>query len=355
MSNFTGLDRWKNQQGGKQMKRAIFLHTLICICLAALPATFGQAQSKSDGKKVCPFSIVGLWRSEVTMQTKSIFFAFSPEGYVTLLGHSPNMLPQDFEMIESVNYRLDTPAAPKSIEFTAARGNDAFAPGTTRLEITKYGDESFTTLDTSSGQKTRWVREQTHRYFLTFAARPDPSQTGGPTFAMWTVLDGRKTVREALGVQLIKNSEGQSLPVFGPISDEFCDRIIEEIDRDAKRHKEEGTLMRLELKAAEFETTWHLYQQWSKEVQTKSLPYQDAYLNELEFLRKLAESLNICGENVKLLKLSEQERNNLISEHRLWQYTLAYIRAMRKQNYELHVNDVEFPWQWRPMIQLPEQ
>src|SRR5699024_2470870 len=113
-----------------------------------------------------------------------------------------------------------------AIEFTAGRGNDAFAPGVTRMEIVEYGDDSFTTRAPASEQKIRWVREKTHRYFLTFAARPDPSPGEGPAFAMWTVMDGRETEREALGVQLIKDEQGKTLPVFGPLDAELGDRII---------------------------------------------------------------------------------------------------------------------------------
>ena len=79
-------------------------------------------------------------------------------------------------MITSVNYKLDKPAAPKSIEFTTWRGNDVFQQGVTSWKIIEYGDDSFTTLDPVSEQQTRWVREQTHRYFLTFAARSGPSR-----------------------------------------------------------------------------------------------------------------------------------------------------------------------------------
>lgn len=336
------------------MKR-LSLYSLLFIVLVAGRVALGQSEPKPEGKKDCPFSIMGLWRSEITAQTQSIFFDFSPAGYVTLLGHSPDTLPQDFEMIDSVNYKLDKAATPKSIEFTTARGNDAFRQGITRLAITQYDDDSFTTRDPASGQQMQWVREQTHRYFLSFAAHPDPAQSGGPAFAMWTVMDGRKTDREALGVQLIKDPAGKAQPVFGPLPADFCDRIVEQCDQDAKRKKEAGSFLRVELSAAEFEITRQLYESWSRQVQTQTLPYSDAYLNGLEFLRRLAESLSPCGEKVKPLKLSQRERDELIAKHTLPQYTLEYIRALRKQNNDLHINDVVFPWQWRPMIHIPEQ
>jgi hypothetical protein len=337
------------------MKRVVFCCSLALLCLVAGRAAFAQSKARPGAEKSCPFSIAGLWRMEGTTEVTRLLFEFSPEGHVTLLSPAPGALPQDFEMVEAVNYKLDRPAAPKSIEFTAGRGNDAFGPGVTRMEVVEYGDDSFTTRAAASEQKTRWIREKTHRYFLTFAAHPGPPQVGGPAFAMWTVLDGRKTDREALGVHLIQDPEGKALPVFGPIPAELGDRIVEDGEREAKRQKEDSAFMRVELSAAEYETTRRIYESWSKQAKALALPYADAHLNGLEFLRQLAESLNQCGARVKLLKLTGRERDEMVAKHGIPQYTLAYVRALRKQNDDLHNDDVVFPWQWRPAIQMPEQ
>jgi hypothetical protein len=340
------------------MKRVVFLYALVFICLIAERAALGQAEAKSNGKseikKACPFSIVGLWRSDVTTQT-NYFFDFSSEGYITLLGHTPGMLPQDFEMVDSVNYKLDKPAAPKSIEFTVTRGNDALPQGITRLDIVQYGDDKFTTRDPASGLKTQWFREQTRRYFLTFAARSGPLPQGGTVCAMWTVMDGRKTDIEALGIQLIKDEAGNPLPVFGTIPEALYNWIIEESDKDKKRDKDENPFMRLELTAAEFETTHTIYLQWDKQVQARALPQTDPYLNAMEFLQSVAESLNPCGEKVKLRALTPREREELVAKHKLPQFLLEYVSVMRKKNDELHVDNVVFPWGWRPMIQTGVQ
>ncbi len=333
------------------MKRRIFLFSLLLVCLAAERATFGQTDAKSKGKRGCAFSILGLWRSEVTAQTNSLLFDFSPEGYVTLMGHAPNTLPQDFEMIESVSYKLDKPSVPKFIEFTAARGNDAFAPGTTRVEIVEYGDDSFTTRDPASGENTHWFREQTHRYFLTFAARSGPLPQGGTVCAMWTVMDGRKTDIEALGIQLIKDETGKASPVFGAIPAALCNWIIEESDKDKQRDKDENPFLRLELTAAEFETTHALFLSWAEQVKTQALAQSDPNLNALEFLKRVAESLNQCGEKVKLRRVTPRERDEAFAKHKLPPLLLEYVSVMRKQNDEQHIDNVVFPWGWRPMIQ----
>lgn len=343
------------------MKRAVFLYSLMFICMAAnrilvigSRAASGQTAAKStaspEAKKSCPFSIIGMWKSDATAETNAALLEFSPDGWVTLLGYFENSLPQDFEMIAQVAYKLDAPAAPKRIEFRAERGNDVFPPGATSMEITEFSDNSFTTLDPATGEQKQWTREQTRRYFLTFAARSGPLPQGGCAFAMWTALDGRKTEVEALGIQLIKDEEGKTSPVFGPIPVELYNWVIEKSDKDKQRDKDENPFMRFELTAAEFETSRQIYLKWDKLVKDHALPQNDPYLNGVEFLKKAAESLNQCGEKVKLRPLTERERAEMISKRTLAQFLLEYISAMRKKNDDLHISNAEFPWNWRPMV-----
>lgn len=339
------------------MKRAVFCYLLVFICLASGSAAFGQSKGKDarDAGKACPFSIVGLWRSDATTQFNPVYYNFSSEGWVVLLGHTPGALPQDFEMINSVNYKLDKPRAPKQIEFIATRGNEGFLPGITMLDITEYSDNSFTTREPASGQQTRWVREQMNRYFLTFAARSGPPPHGGPAFALLTVLDGRQTKVDALGIQLIKDDAGKIVPVFGQIPFELYDRIREESEKEKKNSKEETVVLRFELTQPEYETIHKKYETWDKHLKDRTLPHADPYLNGMEFFGKVAECLNRCGEKADLYRPTEREREEIVSKYGPSQRLLEYIRMIRKKNDLMHVSDAVFPWQWRPMIQAPGQ
>ncbi|MFY9607901.1 MAG: hypothetical protein WAU45_04705 [Blastocatellia bacterium] len=333
------------------MKRAAFLYSLALICLAASGVALGQSDAKSDPRK-CPFEISGLWRSDATTLSTPIFFSFSPEGHVTLLSHSKDSLAQDFEVITSVAYKLDSPSAPKRIEFTASRGNDIFTRGVTSMKIIEYSDDSFTTLDPASERQTQWVRERTHRYFLTFAARSATPQQGGPAFAMWTTLDGREPTVEALGIQLTKDDAGKTVPVFGPIPAEVYDQVTEVIQKD-KKTKDEIVIVRFELTRAEFLKTHEIYQLWEKYAKTRTLPETGPYLNAMEFLRQTADGLNQCGEKNDLYRPTRGERDELVSKHTPQQRPLEYIRIMRTKNDELNIADSTFPWFWRPMLKVP--
>jgi hypothetical protein len=75
----------------------------------------------------------------------------------------------------------------------------------------------------------------------------------------------------------------------------------------------------------------------------------------MEFMKRVAESLNQCDEKVKLLSLSKRERDEIVSKNNLPQFLLEYVRAMRKMNDQIHVSNRVFPWNWRPIIQAPGQ
>jgi len=209
-------------------------------------------------------------------------------------------------------------------------------------------------VNPQSGLEAEWVRVQTHRYFLAFAARRGTPQHGGPAFAIWTTLDGRQPKAEVLGVQMTRDPEGKPLPVFGPIPEDLYNQITEESDDEKKGTKEETVIMRLELTASEFERTHKVFARWDKYVKTGSLPQGDPYLNVMEFLRRAVAPLNQCGEKLKLDTI-RQTADGLLTKYRLRQQPLEFIREMRKGNEDLHVSDRFFPWGWRPMLQFPGQ
>lgn len=340
------------------MKRFGLLRSLLFLCLLTGGAAYGQ----SETKKACPFQIVGTWKSAVETPSP-VLFRFAVDGTVTLLSPSDAIPGADFETLGAVKYKLDRPAAPKRLDIIAERGNEVFGRGTTALEITEFGDDSFTTIHPVDGRRTHWVRAKTNRYFLTFAARSTPmtgysddvsqhidpkqgrpTQTvyGGPAFAMWTKLDGRKTVVETLGIHLMNGGVGRTIAIVGPVPDDLQKEFATESGKAA------DVMIRLELSEAEYERTYKVYKTWEKRVREKTLLYDEPYLNAMEFLRRTAESLNLCGEKVKLHKLTWHENDQIVSKYQLPQHPLEYIRDMRRKNDKLHVSDERFPADWRP-------
>jgi hypothetical protein len=292
--------------------------------------TFG----KSEAGKTCPFSIAGMWKIEGRTEADSLFYSFSADGWVRVVSHSADALPREFEVVAEVRYVLDKPAAPKRVEFITERGNDAFPPGKTSLEVVEYDDDSFVTENPGTRDRARWVRAQTHRYFLTFAARGGPALSA---FAMWTTLDGRGTKIEALGLRL--ENRGGAAPIFGPIPNRLYHEFENESDKDS------DVMLRLELTEAEFERSHKVFETWAEYARTAKLPHDDPYLNGMEFLKSAAENLNQCDEKLKLDTTAGAA--TMRNSH---QQALEYIRVMRKKNKNLHVTDGMFPADWRPML-----
>ncbi len=336
------------------MKRQIVLYLLMLAYLTANSLAVGQVTAKLPAKPVCPFSIVGLWKLQQMTERTQTYFDFAPEGSVTLLGYAKDALPQDFEMLTSVTYTLDTPETPKHVVFTADRGNDAFPVGTTVLEITAFGDDHFTTRNPATGEQGQWMREQTRLYFLTFAARIAAASQNEPVFVMWTLLDGRQAQSRALGVYLKADESGQPAPVFGEIPAELYEQVAVELRvKDKKREKTKNIIVRFEMTQAEYEATDKIFETWNRLAEQRELPQAEPYQNALEFLVRTADQLTTCGNKEKLYKPGQRERDNLLAKYPLSQRPLEYIRELRKKNTDLHLSDLRFPWSWRPIIQPP--
>jgi hypothetical protein len=318
------------------MMKIIFSLTLIC--LAVIGAKSGQSEIKGG----CTFNISGMWKSESIPGLSPIFLQFLPNGWARLVERSDETLPQDFEIVTEMKYQLDKPDNPEHIEFFARRGIGIFRPGTSSIEITDVSDDSFTMTVSESGQQTQWERLETQRYYLAFVAHKGFPQQGSYLFATWSALDGRGIAVEALGIQLVKDAAGKTVPRFGPIPDEVSNRLTEEGDKNV--------VLRLELTEADFARAHKFYQVWDNYVKNHALPSADPYQNALELLIDTAESLNQCSEKVKLQKLTSAEREEIISKQKLSQYLLEYISVMRKRNDDLHVTETSIPLNWRPFL-----
>ena len=339
------------------MKRVVFLCSLLLICSAGgtlvcpdrgqtkVSPTIGVAFGQSVAGKTCPFSITGTWRVEGRTRTaKTYFYEFLPNREIMIREHTADVLPQEYEEIGHAKYALDRPEAPKRIEFIGIAMNNrtAIRRGKTSLLVVEYGDDSFVTSDPKTQAQTRWFRAQTHRRFLTFAARSGQRYGAGSAIAMWTTLDGRETKIESLGLRLTKENGGDSVPAFGLIPFELYHEFEDE------SYKESDAMMRFELNEAEFWRTYKVFETWNEYARTATLPHENPYLNGMEFLKRAAESLNQCDEKVKLPIIA-----NPMDGQNPHQHLLEYINVMRKNNKDLHITNGMFPSDWFP-IQLPD-
>jgi hypothetical protein len=295
--------------------------------VACLPIGAASAPQTPQRAAVCPIEVIGTWALASSGEAQPMLVTFAPDGWVNVLGASAEGRPQDSDILAQVRYQLVPPRAPKRIEFQARRGNDVFPPGTSSWEITNYTDDSFTSRssDSATGEQSVWSRLQTHRYFLTFAARDGTAGRDPATFVVWTTLDGQKTQLEALGM----TAPGGSAR-FGRVPDELAKTFATESKRA------DDVMLRIELHEAEYRRTHQVFEAWDALLSRDALAADDPGNQTLGLLDAALQSVNRCRVKLRSSQTSPGLR------------PIELVRALRKINEQRHVPDKAFPFRWQP-------
>jgi hypothetical protein len=188
----------------------------------------------------------------------------------------------------------DYPSGPDAISFTTTATDAVFAEGTTSMQITGYDGSSFTAVKPGSGP-TRWIRVDSHRYFIVFAARLGTFyDRSGPAFPMLIKTDGRETEVEAVGVYSDKGKRA-----FGPVPPEAYNEFMKEPGSDS------DVMLRLEITSAQYERGLKILRAWERRVREGTLFYpKKGSLDNVLLVKQVAESLAQCGEKIKLYNLN---------------------------------------------------
>lgn len=266
----------------------------------------------------CPVEIIGTWRLVSTSESQPMLVTFGADGWANIVTVTGAGRPEDFDTIAQVRYQLAPRREPKRIEFEARRGNDLFPTGSSSWQITSHTDEYFSSRrsDSDAGDQSAWSRVQTHRYFLTFAARDNVA-----TFVMWTTLDGRKATHEALGTTRKDSAR------FGRVPDE----LMQAFARESKRA--DDTMLRIELSEAEYLRSHQVFEAWDSLLSRDVLATNDPDSQALGLLDAAVQSVNRCG--VKIRTQPSTSPGEL-------------VRAIRRINDRRHVPDKVFPVRWKP-------
>jgi hypothetical protein len=310
------------------MKASAFVASVI------VTAAFLITNAVAFAQQGCEFNIVGMWEASTPDKEHPTVYRFTADGTVAILsrdGTDPNS-----ELAETATYRykLDNAKAPKTIEFTASDGSSPAPLGS--MKISKYDDATFTT-EVPDSESARWVKINTQRFFVVFAARGGTLRVGGPAFAMLIKTNGSQPEVQTFGLYLAKDATGKEEDhIVGPIPDKVRDQFMNEPQIDS------DTMLRLELSSAAFERGLHVMQVWQKRAREHLLLYEVPYLNNMVFLEDLAESLNNCTEKIHMNKLTWDIHDQIISKHNLTQAGFYYIKELRQLNESQHVRDDAF-------------
>jgi hypothetical protein len=310
--------------------------TMGCRCLAAAAllviasASVGATPTRPVAPAPCPADIVGTWRVTGAADLQADLITFSPGGWADVMSiEGGDGTPGALEIVAQVQYQPVPRRDPKRIEFQARRGNDLFPSGTSHWQIIAHTDESLTTRrsDSESGQQSLWSRVQTHRYFLTLAARPTAA------FVMWTTLDGKNVEREALGAA----ARGTGAR-FGKIPDELAKAFA---THDATQgDRPDDVMMRIELSEAEYHRSREVFDAWNTLLSGNALADADPYAQAVELLQAAVQNVNRCSARLRPAAASATGSSQ--------QRALELVRAIRKANDRRHINDKIFPSRWQP-------
>jgi hypothetical protein len=295
------------------------------VCLLAAPNAFGQ--------KGCELNIVGTW--SVPDQSNPTFYRFSQDGTVKALSRSESQ-GSELREIAGANYTLDDPKAPKVIRFQEVAGGRSFTLGAKSMEITGYDDGSITVK--IPGQKAaRWTRLDPNRYFVVLAGRIRTFYDGsGPTFPMLIKTDGQQTQIDAVGTYVAGSYWG-----FGPIPAETYNQFMKEPQKDS------DVMLRLEITAAQYERGLKIVRSWERRVREGALLYGDTRLDNILLAKQVTESLNQCGDRIKLYNLDWSLQDTISSssprdDNPFSRIPFLYFKELRRLNESLHVGDEKF-------------
>ena len=309
------------------MRRSAIQLLLILILsfLAVAPSAFGQ--------KGCALNIVGTWSTGDG--ASPTLYRFNEDGTVTALSRSGTQ--SELKEMASANYLLDDPKAPKAILIKAAKERGEFPLGTTVIDITGYDDRSFR-CKMPGYAEARWLRVDPNRYFMVLAGRRGVFyDSSGPTFPMMIKTDGRQTQIDAVGIY---GTGGYWS--FGPVPAETYNYFMKEPPRS-----DSEVMLRLEITGVQYERALKVVRTWARRVREGDLLYPDLPMDNILLVKQVTESLNQCGETVKLYKLDWSLEDRISSssprdDNPISRTPFMYFQELRRLNESLHVNDERF-------------
>ena len=310
---------------------------LVALAIVGVAAAPARGQGVWSG---CPFEIEGIWKPQATVEVTPALLSFSADGWVSVLESAVDTRAHDFDVAAQARYRLAMSPTSMRIAFEATRGNDLLPAGTSTWEVAEYSDTTFTTLNRESGERSYWARVQTHRYFLTLAARRGVGGLSGATFVMWTSFDGQTSVLAALGVHGGRGDAADTAATFGriplPIAQDFASEGNENNTR---------AILRIEVSEAEYHRTHAVFASWDERAKNRRLPAAGPYQLLSGFLGEAIERLNRCGTKIELPAANAAAAADA---NDLSQQALAFMQRLRAANRNRHVTDGEFPAAWQP-------
>ena len=171
------------------------------------------------------------------------------------------------------------------------------------------------------------------RRFMVLAGRSGTFyDLSGPTFPMLITVTGAHAQVEAVGIYV----QG-GRPAFGPVPRTAYGEFMKEPRRVS------DVMLRLEITGAQFERSLKILRTWERRAREGALLYPDIAMDNILLVKQMTESLNQCGEHVKLYVLDWGLEDDISEGNSPSNIPFKYFKELRRLNESLHVPDDRFP------------
>ena len=311
---------------------------------APRPTPAGAPEFGLDKKK-CPCDIVGTWKVQLS-KTEARLYEFDGEGTVKVLKVTGDAKPTEvatakYELVEEpLPMESTAPAqkAPdKTVSFTATGKNRIFGRTNATMKIVSYDDSSLTCEIPGVKEPVRWTRVDPDRYFLILVARQNEFYDhSGSAFPL--------VVKLAAGVPTI-NAAGtysrNGKAAFGTVPVEIYKDYLREAHGDGE------VILRVEINSRQYARALNIVQEWQRRAREGALLYRspDALesLNNLLLVRNVAETLNLCQNDLDLYKLDYTYPTDWITDHYSPEFVpFFFFKELRRRNEARHIDYQKF-------------
>ena len=300
-------------------------HTLpmfLCIFfLATAGAVFGQTG--------CKFNIAGDWEATAPGHAGPSLYRFTSDGMVIVF--SAVVKGEERQKLGRAKYLLEDAQSARTLEFKAASASGAFPWHAAKMAISQVGRASFTTVN--SGQSVTWIRKDPNQYYVVLAAhRGTPPHNGGPAFAM-LIKSGEAKPEVATFGLFYRDGER----INGPITDD----LYRQFTSDSL--SADDAILRLQISSQAYESAMKVLRTWQERAREGTLLFPSySYLNVIVPMKDIAESLDQCGEDLHIYKLTWMVDDELGANVPQWELAFAYVKRLRQMNEQWHISSAKF-------------
>jgi hypothetical protein len=308
---------------------------------APRPTPAGAPEFGQDKKK-CPCDILGTWKAQLS-KTEARLYQFDGEGVVKVLSVSGDAKPRElatanYEVVEEplpMGAPPDQKAPDKQISFTATVKNRIFGRTKATMKIVSYDDSSLTCEIPGVAGQVRWTRVDPDRYFIILVARQNEFYDhSGSAFPLVVKLAGGTSNIEAAGIY---SDHGKV--AFGAVPVEIYKDYLREARGDSE------VILRVEINSRQYARALKIVQDWQRRAREHALLYTESplTLNNVLLVRSIAETLNLCQNDLDLYKLDYTYPNDWITDHYGPEFVpFFFFKELRRRNEARHIEYKKF-------------